>query len=259
MAHLLETDRGGVLARRPDRLAGGLEQRYAELVSRRSLREPLQHLTGVQEFYGLEFRVDRHVFIPRPETEGLVDAVLSAGLPEAARVLDLGTGSGCIAVALAASRSDLRLCAVERSAEALPLARANIERHGLGARVELTEGDLHELPAGWEGRFHALVSNPPYVPERDWATLQPEVRDFEPRAALVPGPTGLEAYEAIVPAASRLLRPEGLVALEIGLGQGEAVGRILAAAGFADIEIRPDLNGIDRVALARRPAPEPRA
>ena len=252
LALALRTDRGGVMARRPDPVAPGDAARFEALIGARSLRKPLQHLEGRAEFRGLDFEVTPAVLIPRPETEDLVQAVLDAGLPEAARVADLGTGSGCVAVALAVERSAWELVAVDVSAEALRVAARNAERHGVAARVRGIERDFAEVRDGERGRFDAVASNPPYVPEAEWARLQPEVRDHEPRLALVPGATGNEAYAVVVRAAGQLLRPGGLLALELGWRSEEAVRALVSASGFREIAVRADLQGIPRVLTARR-------
>ncbi len=251
LAHLLGTDRGGVVARRPDPLEPALARRFRELVERRARREPLQHLTRRCEFYGLELAVDRRALVPRPETEGLVDAVLAAAPPDGARVADLGTGGGCIAIALAATRSDLALVAVDRSEDALSLARANLREQGLDDRIELHAGDFARLPRAWDGTFDVVVSNPPYVSEAEWRRTAPEVREHDPRDALVPGPTGLEAYRALAPAARRLLRPGGLLVLELGFGQEPDVRLLVERAGFDSLAVHPDLRGVPRVLTGR--------
>jgi release factor glutamine methyltransferase len=219
-------------------------------VAARARRIPLQHLTGVVEFRGLVFEVGPDVLIPRPETEGLVDAVLDAGLPDDARVADLGTGSGAIAVTLSVLRPSWRVVAVERSPGALSVAARNAARHGEGERVELVEGDF--AVAARLGPFDAVVSNPPYVTEAEWRKLEPEVRDHEPKGALVPGPSGQEAYEAIVPLAASVLRPEGLLALELGHRSAAAVSTLASSAGLRAVRVLLDLAGIPRVFLARR-------
>lgn len=252
MAKVLGTDRGGVLARRDDALPPEDASRYAEWVERREKREPFQHIVGVQEFYGLEFRVDRRVLVPRPETEGLVDAILGLDLPNHARVADLGTGSGCIAIALAVKRRDLDLYALDRSADALELAHENAFRHEVDDRIDFKPGDLGAPPAEWLGRMDVVVSNPPYVSAEDWQGLLPEVRDYDPREALVPGPTGLEAYGPLVRSACELLRPEGSLVLELGWGQADRVRDLVAEAGFRGIQVRPDLRSIPRVLVAEK-------
>ncbi len=252
LGHLIGKDRGGVVARRPDPLDEEQAARFEALLARREGREPLQYLTGEQEFMGLRFLVDARVLVPRPETEGVVEAVLGLGLPSGASVADLGTGSGCIPISLAVARRDLRLFALDVSPEALDVARANAERHGVADRIELVRSELAEPPASWAGRMDAVVSNPPYVSEEEWACLSPEVRDHEPRIALVPGPTGLEAYGRAAVSAAALLRPGGYLALELGFGREEGARRAVALVGFRGLEAIPDLRGIPRVLLARR-------
>lgn len=252
VAAALGTDRGGVIARKPDLMPGEAAARARTLVARRAARIPLQHITGRVSFHGLTIEVDEHVLIPRPETEGLVDAVLEAGLPASARVADLGTGSGCVAIALAAARPGWSLLAVDVSAAALAVAGRNAARHRMDGRLSLVEADFAAPLEAWRGTFDAVVSNPPYVPEDEWRGLQPEVRDHEPKIALVPGPTGNEAYETVVRAARDLLVVGGLLALELGWTSEPAVRAIAAAAGFRAIRVRPDLQGIPRVLVARR-------
>ena len=252
LALVLGTDRGGVVARKPDPIASGDAARFAELIAARALRKPLQHLEGRAEFRGLEFEVTPDVLIPRPETEDLVQAVLEAGLPDAARIADLGTGSGCIAVALAVACPSWQLVAVDLSTQALRVAMRNAARHGVSARVTLIGRDFATVPDDERGLYDAVVSNPPYVPEAEWEGLQPEVRDYEPRLALVPGPTGNEAYEVVAHAAASMLRPGGLLALELGWRSEEAVRGIVANAGFPRILVKPDMQGIPRVLTATR-------
>lgn len=249
MAHVLGTDRGGVVARRPDAIAGRDAEAFERLVERRERREPLQYLTGEQEFRGLAFHVDSRVLVPRPETEGVVEAALHLRLPEGALVADLGTGSGCIAVALAVVRPDLRLFALDRSPEALEVARLNAERHGARDRIEFRKGDFADPPPEWDGRMHAVLSNPPYVAQSEWEGLSPEVRDFEPSIALVPGPSGLEAYESVSAAAIRLLRPGGALVFELGFKREPGARSAAAAAGFREIRVLADLRGLPRVLI----------
>lgn len=252
LAQLLGTDRGGLFVRRRENLDRSVAVRLERWVDRRAGREPLQHITGSQEFHGLSFKVDRRALIPRPETEGLVDALLALDLPEAARVTDIGTGGGCIAVTMAVRRPTLELLALEASAEALALARENAALHGVEQRIRFHHGDLRTPPASWWGRMHAVVSNPPYVSEADWGALEPEVRDHDPRQALLAGPTGYELHADLAPVAFRLLRPAGHLVLEMGSGQSARVGQLLADAGFSEIDIRADLRGIPRVLVAQR-------
>jgi release factor glutamine methyltransferase len=259
LAQLLDVDRGQLFVRRLEPLDAETAARYEAWVARREEREPFQHITGVQEFYGVEFRVDPRVLIPRPETEGIVDAALGLDLPHEATVADVGTGSGCLAVVLALKRPAWRVLALDRSKRALAAAAGNVERHGVADRVELVHGRLEAPPERWVGRIDLLVSNPPYVTEAEWAGLQPEVRDHDPREALVAGPTGLEAYAALIPVARRLLRPAGRIVLELGFGQAEAVRRIALDAGFTNVELRDDLRSIPRILEGASPGPGPSA
>ena len=252
LAMVLGTDRGGVAARASDPLAPLAAERYAVLVAARARRTPLQHLEGLAEFRGHEFEVGPSVLIPRPETEDLAQSVLDAGLGDTARVADLGTGSGCIAIALALARPGWNLVAVDTSQDALATARANARRHGVLDRITFVETDFASPDAAWGGRFDTVVSNPPYIAEDEWRELAPEVRDHEPKRALVPGPTGNEAYAAVAPSAFAMLRSGGLLALELGFTSETAVRRIVATAGFSGIVVRPDFRGIPRVLTARR-------
>ena len=226
---------------------------YKPLLLRRARREPLQYVTGRAAFRELELEVDLRVLIPRPETEVLVDAVLEwvrgrAGL----EALDLGTGSGCIALALLVEGPFDRAVATDWSAEALAVAAGNAAAAGVLGRLELRHGPLWEALAPGE-RFDVLVSNPPYVAQAEAATLEPEVRDWEPAGALFAGPSGLELLEALATGAGERLRPGGLLALEVGLGQAEAVaGLVREAGGFAPPTIRRDLAGRPRIVTARK-------
>lgn len=256
LSHLLESDRAALVVRRKEPLTPMLAKRYERLVKRRAKREPLQHIVGSQEFYGLEFEVDKRVLIPRQETEGLVDAVLDLSLPPGARVADLGTGSGCIILAIGAQRGDLELLALERSVDALQVARANASRLGLAERVEFHQGNLPSPPGDWRGTIDCVVCNPPYVSEGEWSKLQPEVREYDPRDALISGPTGLESYAAVAPVAFELLREGGHLVLELGFGQTERVGDLVQMAGLQTLAVRPDLRQIPRVLIARKPGIE---
>ena len=218
------------------------------LVARRARREPLQYILGSQEFFGLDFEVSPAVLIPRHDTEVLVEEALRRA-PAAGSILDIGVGSGCIAVALAKNLPEARVWGVEQSPGALALARRNAERHGV--RVTLFEGSLFE-PFGGQ-RFDLIVSNPPYIPTADLETLQPEVRDYEPRAALDGGADGLDFYRTIVPAAPEHLNPGGWLLVELGIGQAEAVLGMFGRAGFGDCFTARDPSGIDRVVGGRIP------
>jgi release factor glutamine methyltransferase len=219
------------------------------------MREPLAYLIGRREFFSLDFEVTPAVLIPRPETETLVGAALEfiAAHPDS-RVLDLGTGSGAIAVSIAASAPRARIVATDLSAAALAVARRNAERHGAGARVEFRRADLFEpLDSGAPlGRFDLIVSNPPYIEDAALASLAPEVARFEPRCALVGGPDGLDFYRRIARAAREHLEPGGATMLEVGAGQAGRVAALLADAGMAPAAVINDLAAVARVVVARR-------
>jgi len=225
--------------------------RYQELLERRFPGEPMQYILGETEFYGLNFRVTPDVLIPRPETEHLVEKVLdrAAGF-ESPRIVDVGSGSGAIAVTLAHRLPHVKLTAIDLSAPALDVARQNAETNGVAERVRFLCGDL--LAPVAEERFEIVASNPPYVPGRDRDSLAVEVRDYEPGLALFAGDDGLEAYRRLIPAAFAVLTAGGLLVLECGYEQEEAIGALLADAGFKRIEFFPDLQNIPRVACAQR-------
>ncbi len=253
LAHVLGRDRGVVVARRRDPMPPEAAEAFEALLLRRERREPFQYLTGEQEFFGLSFLVDSRVLVPRPETEGVVEAALALPPPKGGRVADLGTGSGCIAIAVAVARPDLEVLAVDASIDALDVARENAARLGAAERIDLLLADFASLPASRDGSFDAVLSNPPYVAEEEWEGLSPEVRDHEPRIALVPGATGLEAYGAVARAAARLLRPGGALVVELGFKREAGACAAVEGAGFRDLRVLPDLRGIPRVLVATRP------
>lgn len=224
---------------------------YNELVTQRLAGEPIQYILGEAEFYGLPFRVTRDVLIPRPETEHLMERALELAAAFAEpRIVDIGTGSGAIAVALADQLPSAAVTAIDISAPALAVARENALRNG-AARIRFLEGDLL-APVNGES-FELVVSNPPYVPAADRASLSVEVREFEPELALFAGSDGLDIYRRLIPAAFAALPPGGFLLLEIGFGQSAQITHLLARSGFAQIEFVADLQGIARVACARRP------
>lgn len=252
MTWVLAADRGRVLASSPDPLPPVAAARFARFVEGRCRRVPFQYLTGEQEFRGLVYRVDPRVLVPRPETEEVVEAAL-AFVPRdrESSVVDLGTGSGCIAISIAVERPLARVFALESSAGALEVAWENADRLR-ASRIEFVPGDLACPPEEWRGTMDVVISNPPYVSEAEWLDLAPEVRDHEPKEALVPGPTGDEAYAVLAPAAARLLRETGVMVLELGHRNARAAEAAAEAAGFRDVEIRPDVRGIPRILIARR-------
>jgi len=236
----------------PDRpLSQAERDTYRELVRARAAGTPVAHLLGEREFWSLPFRVTPDTLIPRPDTEALVEQTLTH-LPEGEplRVLDLGTGSGCIAAALAHERPAITVDAVEASAAAAAVAQENRERLNLAERVQVRTGEWFTPVA--DTAYDLIVSNPPYVPEADPHLDQGDVA-AEPRAALTAGADGLDAYRHLIPAAADHLAPGGWLLLEIGWDQGEAVRNLLTQAGFEEVAIRPDYGGRDRVAEARHP------
>ena len=253
LAHALGTGRATlvVVAREP--LADDHAARLEALVARRAAREPVHHLVGEREFWSLPFAVDRRVLVPRPETELVVETALRVA-PRARRVLDVGTGSGAIAAALARELPGARIWASDRSADALAVARPNLARHAPG--VGLVGGDL--LAPFRRAAFDLVVANPPYVSEGEIAGLAPEVRDHEPRAALVAGPDGLAVLRALVAAAPRVLVPGGWLVVEMGAGQAPAVAALVASNGcYGSPETVRDPAGITRVLAVQSRAEGP--
>lgn len=223
-----------------------------ELVERRRAGEPIQYITGKTEFYGLPIRVTPDVLIPRPETEHLVEKVIElAAAFSQLRIVDVGCGSGAIAIALAHHLPHAAITAIDLSAPALAVARENAELNGLTSRISFLQGDL--LAPVRDEAFDIVVSNPPYVPNADRASLAVEVREYEPALALFTEGDGRNIYRRLIPAAFAVLVPGGCLALEFGFGQSSAVAELLTGAGFDEIDFVPDLQSIPRVAIARRP------
>lgn len=251
LRHALGWSREYLLAHSGETVAAEASGHFFQLLERRRGRVPLQYLTGSQEFYGHDFRVTPAVLIPRPETELLVEHTTAAlaGV-DAPRIVDVGTGSGCIAITLALEMPSATLLAVDASPSALAIARENAVRHEVADRVEIVEGDL--LNGVDEGSADAVVSNPPYIAESDFASLEPEVSDHEPREALAGGADGLDVIRRLVPEAYRALAPGGWLFIEFGQHQDEAVTALASAAGFQDLEVYADLAGIARVIRARK-------
>ena len=239
------------LAAEPDaRLPVGASREFAEMVRRRVRREPVAYILGRKGFRRIELLVDRRVLIPRPETELLVDLALEAA---PTKVLDVGTGSGAIALAVADELEDARVTAIDTSFNAVRVAKANTERLGLTDRVDVVlRGPSSLSGAEPDGRaFDLLLANLPYVSEDEWQDLAPEIREYEPREALVAGQTGLEAIEALAEELLGLAPRPRVVALEVGAGQAEVVLELIRATGYTDVEVRSDLAGHDRVVIGR--------
>lgn len=260
--HVLGKDRAWLHAHAEDPLESAQESAFLKAVAARERHTPLQYITGHQEFYGLDLVLSPATLIPRPETELLVEAVLDwvrhlDPQPTANRPLliaDVGTGSGAIALALAANLPHAQLHALDYSIAVREVVEANTRRHHLESRVHFAESDLlSALQPAVDGglRLDAIVSNPPYIPDSDAAELQLEVRDFEPGTALFAGADGLDIYRRLIPMASTFLRPGGLLAMEFGFGQRPALQTLLQ--GWGDLRFLDDFAGIPRVGLAIRP------
>jgi release factor glutamine methyltransferase len=235
----------------PDRVLNRAEeQMLCSRIERRVLREPVSHITGIQEFWSLEFKVNEKVLTPRPETEVLIEQclkVLEKNLPPV-RILDLGTGSGILSIILAKEIPQSRIIAIEQST--LEIARDNALRHGVMDQVSFVSGDLMKMD--WSGPYHLIVSNPPYIESENLLECMPEVRQYEPVQALDGGRDGLDYYRYIVPMAWKKLEENGWLVLEIGHNQASAVVALIEACShYQDIQVIQDYSGYDRVVLAR--------
>jgi release factor glutamine methyltransferase len=273
LIHTLGRDRTWLYTHPEELLDTAAAEKYLSLLARRAAGEPTQYLTGKQEFWGLEFEVTPAVLIPRPETEHVVEVALErlgsrgikirldTGAPSPhLRVMDMGTGSGCLAVALAHELPHADVVATDISAAALDVGRRNAARHGVADRVHFVQGDMLDslFPSsfftdGASGDFDVIVSNPPYVAIDDAASLAREVREHEPHAALFGGKTGVEMYGKLIAQAGALLREGGILVLELGYNLADAVVKIIReASGWVNISITNDLAGIPRVLAAER-------
>ncbi len=250
IAHALNCTRLDLIAHPERVLTEGEAECLMHMVSSRTLREPLAYIIGHIEFFGLDLGILPGVLVPRPETEILVEQTLARVQSPNPKIADIGTGSGAIAMALAANMPDARIYATDLSPVALKVARANVEKHHLSQRVTILEGNLLDPLAELVIKFDAIASNPPYIPTADIRTLQPEVSEHEPIEALDGGPDGLRAYRQLLPGARPLLADGGFVAVEIGVGQSRAVRAIAKAAGYRHVEVINDLAGIKRVVVA---------
>jgi len=251
LLHLIGKNRAWLLTHLDDEFGGCKAIGYSQQIDRRLAGEPIQYILGECEFYGLPFRVNKDVLIPRPETEHLVEKVLELATNfERPRIVDVGTGSGAIAIALAKTLPGAQLTATDLSDAALTVARDNAERNGVLERVRLLNGDLL-APVARE-QFEMVVSNPPYVAGADRETLAVEVREYEPDLALFAGSHGLDVYRRLTPLAYDAVVPGGYVLFEMGHGQAVAVALLFSAAGFSSIQVMKDLQGIDRVIIGKR-------
>ncbi len=234
--------------------------RLREYVKRAAEHEPVAYLVGHTEFYSLEIDVSPAVLIPRPDTEVLVENAVGFLRQQGGRrfVCDLCTGSGCVAVAIAKNHPDCKIIATDVSSDALEIAAANVAKHGLEDRIELRQGHFFEplLPYLDKQRFDLIVVNPPYVSDSEYAGLDRNVRDYEPSSALLAGQDGLDAYRQIIPQASEHLTDDGVLMLEIGYEQAEAVSKLLAETGdFSPPQVKKDTASRDRVVICRKETP----
>jgi release factor glutamine methyltransferase len=254
LSHLLKLPRMQLYLNFERVLTGAELDEVRQLVKRRAKREPLQQIVGSTSFCGLEIAVSRQVLIPRPETELLAERgwqyLLKLGPSGSLSTLDFGTGSGCLAIALATNAPTSRVWAIDASKEALEVARSNVDRHGLGERIQLLQGNaLTVLPP--EIRFDLILSNPPYIPTAEIGRLQTEVRDYDPRQALDGGADGLDFYRYLAPVAGPWLKQAGKIMLEFGDGQAELVREIFEKENWIVEELMQDYTQRPRILIAR--------
>lgn len=250
LAHTLGLSRASLLARMHEPAPG---EPFETLVKRRAGGEPLAYILGSWEFYSLDFKIEAPILVPRPETEHLVEVVLEFVGNGPATVLDLCTGSGCVAVAVAVHAPACEIVATDRNPKAVSLAARNARRYEVDQRIAFRQGDLFEALQVSDGPFDAVCANPPYVAESDWPSLSATIREFEDPDALLAGKDGLDCIRRIVQDARAYLRSGGLLAFEIGQGQSKAVEDLMLEAGYETIAFRKDLAGISRIASGTAP------
>lgn len=254
LAAILQTDRANLYLMRERRLQKNERAQFEEFLNRRLKREPLQYILGACEFYGFEFAVTPAVLIPRPETELLVEKVVEmASQFEAPQIIDLGTGSGCIAISLAKLITKAHVVAIDISAAALDIAQVNAGKLGVGERIEFRLMDMTQTePLLHDAQFDLVVSNPPYVLEAERASLQPEVRDWEPVEALYVKDDGLKFYRCIVDYCKKHLRTGGWVACEMASQRCTAIEKLFREADFREVQIIQDLAGFERHVIGQK-------
>jgi len=252
LSFVLRKNRTFLISHAEDPVDDDSLRQLREFVERRASGEPLQYITGVQDFYGREFRVTPDVLIPRPETELLVEAALEIAKSDEAYICDIGTGSGCIAITFLCEIPGARAVAVDKSPEALEIAKLNATKHSVADRLVFVVSDCFDSLGRGEYQFDLIVSNPPYVSESALAGLQREVRDHEPLLALSPGPDGLSVIRRLLTEAPAYLKPNGHMLMEIGFDQSDAVRSLIDKAVWSLLEIRPDLQCIPRIVLLNR-------
>ncbi len=252
LAHAMNVSRAQFLARLREEAATG---NFEELLKRRLDAEPIAYILGEWEFYSLTFEIGPPVLVPRPETEHLVEAALEAIGDRPARVLDVGTGSGCVSIAIARNAPNCSVVTCDIQADFLDLARRNAARHNVASRITFREGDLFDALRADDGPFDVICSNPPYVADPDWEELPPTITRYEAPGCLLGGPDGLDIVRRLVAGAQDRLLPGGTLALEIGMGQYEQVRQLLEQNAYNDLSTRQDLAGLDRIAVAKKTKP----
>ena len=251
LSFVIARDRTFLISHAEDLIDEHSLDQFRKVVERRAAGEPLQYITGVQDFFGREFRVTPDVLIPRPETELLVEAALEV-VGDAPLICDVGTGSGCIAVTLLCEIITARAVALDKSPEALDIAKFNAEKLGAADRAVFVISDCFESLDSREYQFDLIASNPPYVPAEVVPELQREVRDHEPLVALSPGPDGLSMIRRLLQEAPAFLKQNGHLIMEIGFDQGEKVQSLVDAGVWRLLELRPDLQGIPRIVVLQK-------
>lgn len=253
LGHALSMDRAQLIIRSNEQVDQSRFEEFIRFIRRRAAGQPLQYITGHQEFYGLDFAVNRDVLIPRPETEFLVERVIALSRDiSAPLIVDIGTGSGCIAVALASNIPDARIIATDISPSAIETARLNARRHKVEERMEFLEGDLLSPLADREGAIDILASNPPYVPASRPDLVQREVRDWEPGVALFGGEEGIDFYSRLLNEGLSFVKAGGWLVCEIGYGQLEAVREMIDPRAWTLVEVTDDLQSIPRTLTIRK-------
>lgn len=254
LGHVLGGGAERVLAEKGRALTVAEEGQFKALLARRLAREPMSHIRGYREFWSLNFKVTNATLTPRPDTETLIEALLDHAPQSATSVLDLGTGSGCIILALLSEWTDALGVGVDASPDALSVATENAHSLNMAERARFVQADwtVDAWATDLGGPFDVVVSNPPYIPADDIGGLDADVRDFEPMSALDGGVDGLDAYRTIVSGAHDLIAEGGVLAFEVGIGQAQDVADLMVNAGFTVLEIRKDLGGIERAVVGRK-------
>ena len=255
LSFVLGRDRTFLISHGEDAVKDDSLAQLREFVERRAAGEPLQYITGVQDFYGREFHVTPDVLIPRPETELLVEAALAVNKSDEAMICDVGTGSGCIAVTLLCEIPNARAVAIDKSPAALEIAKLNAAKQSVADRAVFVVSDCFDSLDRNKYQFDLVVSNPPYVSAAALAGLQREVRDHEPAVALSPGPDGLSVIRRLLTEAPAYLKPNGHLLMEIGFDQGDAVRGLIDESVWSLLEVSPDLQCIPRIVLLQKRAP----